>query len=265
MKVLRNYPLKVAIKKLFAIILFHLPFLLHNKYYLINYYGGKIYLNVKESKMMCSRFFGVYEYWKTQLFLDLVEEGMNIVDVGVNKGYFSLLFAKLMKDRGKVLSFEPEPNNCLWFRKSIEANRYGCIKLFQYALSNKEGSANFYRGEKSGWGSLFLDNVATEKEFITILTRKLDNVLKDEGIDKVDIIKIDVQGADLLVLKGAEKTLKMGNTKIVMDVDVRSLEERNQLSDFLKSCGFEIFRIGKELVSIEKIDEKTNEIYAIKA
>jgi FkbM family methyltransferase len=240
-----------------------LAFLLPTTDFLIRYRGGKIYLNLKESRWMMERAFSVYEFWKTKLFLNVVRQGMIIVDVGVNRGYFSLLFAKLMNDKGKVLSFEPNPTSCFWFRKSIQANRYKCIKLFQYALSDKEGSAPLYCGTYSGSSSLF-PSLHTKKETITVKTRKLDNVLKDEGIDKVDILKIDVEGADLLVLKGAERLLKRQNIKLAMDVDVKSSQVRNQLFDFLKSCDFEVFSIGKELAPIRKIDKRTREIYAVK-
>jgi len=263
-KTFKEYPSSmIVLKKLLSRRLSRMAFLLPNTYFLIRYCGGKIYLNLRESAMMMDRALGIYEYWKRKIFLNTVKEGMTIVDIGVNKGYFSLLFAKLMNDRGKVLSFEPDPDNCFWVRKSIQANGYRCIELFQYALSDKEGSVTFYLGKKSGWGSVFPSSL-TEEKAITVKTRKLDNVLKEEGMNKVDIIKIDVQGADLLVLKGAETTLKRQNIKLAMDVDVKSLGERNQLFDFLESCGFKIFRIGKELTPIEKIDEKIKDIYAMK-
>lgn len=215
---------------------------------------------------MMNRALSVYEYWKTKLFFNIVREGMTCVDVGANKGYYSLLFAKLMNDKGKVLSFEPNPNNCFWFKKSTQANNYKCIKLYQCALSDREGSATFYLGKKSDWGSLFFsrDAAAPEKKQITVKTRKFDKVLKEEGINTVDIIKMDVEGADLLVLKGAEGTLKKYDIKLAMDVHVQSSEEKNQLFDFLESCGFKIFAIGRELSPIEKTDEKTKDIYAMK-
>jgi FkbM family methyltransferase len=259
MKTLMDY----KVRKYLSGKLSRMAFLLPSTDFLIRYRGGKIYLKLKESRWMMERAFSVYEFWKTKVFLDIVRQGMTIVDVGVNRGYFSLLFAKLMNDKGKVLSFEPNPSSCFWFRKSIQSNGYKCIKLFQYALSDKEGSATLYRGTYSGSSSLF-PSLHTKKETITVKTRKLDNVLKDEGIDKVDILKIDVEGADLLVLKGAERLLKRQNIKLAMDVDVKSSQERNQLFDFLKSCDFEVFRIGKELVPIRKIDKRTREIYALK-
>lgn len=264
MRTLRDYPSNVIfLKQYLSRRLSRMAFLLPNTYFLIRYSGGKIYLNLKESRWMRQRALGVYEYWKTRLFFSIVKEGMTIVDVGANKGYFSLLFAKLMNDKGEVLSFEPDPDNCFWFRRSVQANGYRCIRLFQYALSDKEGSATFYRGRKSGWGSLFPSS-STTKGAITVNTRKLDNVLRDEGIDKVDIIKIDVEGGDLLVLKGAKRTLKKGSLKLAMDVNVKSLEDRNRLFDFLKSCSFEIFGIGKELTPIRKMGVRNNEIYALK-
>jgi len=254
------------LKKLLSIGLSRAAFLLPNRYFLINYYGGKICLDLKESVAMMNRALGVYEYWKTKLFFNIVREGMTCVDMGANKGYYSLLFAKLMNDKGKVLSFEPNPNNCFWFKKSIQANNYKCIKLYQCALSDREGNATFYLGKKSGWGSLFFSRYAAtpEKKTITVKTRKFDNILKEEGINTVDIIKIDVEGAELLVLRGAERILKRQRIKLAMEVDVKSLEEGNQLFNFLESCGFRIFRVGKELAPIEKIDEKTKEIYAMK-
>jgi len=260
---MKSIPKNFFFKKCLSRTLSRISFLLPDKYFLISYFGGKIYLNLKESRMMMARALGVYEYWKTRLFFNKIIEGMTIIDVGVNKGYFSLLFAKLMNGKGKVLSFEPEPINCLWFKKSIQANKYQCIKLFQLALSDKEGNISFYRGKKSGWGSLFPSKYMKD-EVITVKTRKLDSVLKDEGITKVDIMKIDVEGADILVLKGAEKTLKKCNLQLVMDVDVKSVEKRNKLFDFLESCGFKIFSIGKELTPIKKIDERIKDIYAIK-
>ena len=90
---------------------------------------------------------------------------------------------------------------------------------------------------------------------MTVRTRMLDRVLDDEHIRDVHIIKMDVEGSDLLVLRGAEHTLKSSNVSLLMDVDVFSNVEREELFELLNSCGFKIYRIGKELKPIEKADE----------
>jgi FkbM family methyltransferase len=75
-----------------------------------------------------------------------VKEDRTILDIGGHEGYYSILFARLMKDRGRVLAFEPDPYNFEWLRKNIEANGYKSIELHEYALSDKEGDATFYTG-----------------------------------------------------------------------------------------------------------------------
>ncbi|MFB0562751.1 MAG: FkbM family methyltransferase [Candidatus Lokiarchaeia archaeon] len=196
------------LKKALAKIFIKKDIFLPNKHFLVNYCGGKIYLTL-EGSMMTKGVIGVYEYWKTKLFFNLIKEGMTCIDAGAHKGYFSLLFAKLMNDKGKVLSFEPHPENCFWFRQSTQVNNYKCIKLCPYALSDDEGTTTFYPGKTKGVGSLFYNhNRSIKQKQLTVKTRKLDNALKEEGITNVDIFKIDVEGAELLVLKGAENILK---------------------------------------------------------
>ncbi len=208
---------------------------------------------------------GVYEYWKSKLFFNLIKEGMTCIDVGAHKGYFSLLFAKLMNDKGKVLSFEPLPENCFWFRQSTQVNNYKCIKLYPYALSDGEGTATFYLGNTSGRGSLFSDhNASITQKPLTVKKRKLDNVLKDEGIDNVDILKIDVEGAELLVLKGAANILKKSkNVKIFIDIDVKDKETKKQIFEFLNLCGFQMYKIGKKLKPIKRVDKISKDTYGL--
>src|SRR5262245_25241322 len=92
--------------------------------------GGTIYLDIGESKMMRARALGRYESKKMSLVRNWLEPGATFIDVGSNKGDFTLLAAKVVGSDGRVLSFEPEPNNCYWIRKSIEANRYENIRLY---------------------------------------------------------------------------------------------------------------------------------------
>ena len=262
----KKYPfsalLRFALSRYF---LPNVPFLLPDKHIPFRYFGGSIYLNLKESSMMRDRALGVYEYWKTRLFMELIEPGMTVVDVGANKGYFSLLFARLMKDKGKVLSFEPDPESRCWLERSIELNGYTSIKLYSYALSDRDGKSIFYPGKVSSLGSLFFfSNMnAEDRKPFTVETRKLDTILKKEEIENVDLIKIDVEGADLLVLHGARKTLKNENVKLVMDIDVMDEKKRQEILSFLASLDFKIYSIGKKLKPVKTVkDLGCNDIYA---
>jgi len=267
MNTLRCPRFENGIRRILLKCLDKLSFLLPNKHFPIRYSGGIIYLNLKESGRMRQRALGLYEEWKTRLFSEIVKEGMIIIDAGANKGYFSFLSARLMNDKGRVLSFEPYPENCFWIKKSIKANNYNCIKLYQCALSDKEGFATFYPGKKSGHGSLiFLPGTAEpEKKPLKVKTRKLDNILKEEGIDDVDIVKIDVEAADLLVLRGAENFLKKSKkVKLVMDVDVQDSKEKKELFELLHSCGLQIYKIDRKLIHVKEADELIQEMNSMK-
>ena len=251
---LREYPLGVGIKMLAARLAFlvPLPFLLPDRRFLLNDQGGRMYQQLNSCPIYWDVALGTYEYWKTRLFSELVKEGMTILDIGANEGYYSTLFARLMHDKGRVLAFEPDPDNSQWLKKNISVNGYQCIELHEYALSDREGDTTFYPG--GGVGSLVhnpspLAYFHGPSEPVTVRTRTLDNVLREANIKNVDLMKIDVEGADLLVLKGAKRTLETMNVRILMDVDVRG-DERRELFDLLKSCGFSLYRIGKDLKPI---------------
>jgi FkbM family methyltransferase len=252
---LRAYPPTVGIKILLARLAFvvPLPFLLPDKHYLLNHQGSRMYRQLNSCPIYWDVALGTYEYWKTRLISDLVKEGMTILDIGANEGYYSLLFARLMRDRGRVLAFEPDPGNAQWLRRNITANGYQCIEVHEYALSDGEGQATFYPG--GGVGSLVhtaspLAYFHSPSEPVTVRTRTLDNVLREASIKNIDLMKIDVEGADLLVLKGAQHTLKTTNVRILMDVDVNG-DERAELFDLLRSCGFSLYRMGKHLKPVE--------------
>lgn len=245
---IKGYPLPVAARIAGSRAVRRLRPALPDRYRLYRAPGGRIYLNLRESNMMVDRAFGVYEHWKTELLREMLKPGMTCVDVGVNKGYFSLLMARLTGAGGRVLSFEPDPENRRWIERSISENGYSSIQLFPWALSDAEGEATFYPGRKSGWGSLHhVESQADpERQPFTVPLRRLDAVLPELGVGAPDVIKIDVEGADLQVLRGATGVLDAG-TRVVMDVDVREREEKEELFSIFSDRGYRIYDIGATL------------------
>ncbi len=255
----------IKLKALLVDILWKLSFIIPDKYFLIKFRGGKIYLNLRESPMMLQRAFGVYEPYKFKLFSNLVKKNMTVIDVGANKGCFSLLSAKLMGDCGRVLSFEPEPENCSWILRSIKVNNYKSISLFQLALSDSDGTAELYIGEKSGFHSLLPQLDKPKPEKMTVIQKRLDTVLSENKISKVDLIKIDVEGAELQVLKGAVEIIKQNNNlKIILDLHPQKGVDIYEIYDFLLKYGYKLYRIGKEITPIKDTDQNIKELVAIK-
>ncbi|MGE5442940.1 MAG: FkbM family methyltransferase, partial [Bacteroidota bacterium] len=130
-------------------------------------------------------------------------------------GDFSLLAQRLVGDGGLVIAVEPEPENCHWIEKSIAANGYHGIRLVEAALSDGEGEATLYLGEKSGWHTLAPGQEGSCGE-VRVRTTTLDWLCTD--LPRVDVVKIDVQGAESRVLAGASTTLSRYRPVVLLDV-----------------------------------------------
>ena len=147
-----------------------------------------------------------YEQATTKLFRQLIQPGMVVVDVGANVGYFTLLAAELAGSGGTVYAFEPEPNNYALLKNNIQLNSYSNIQPIETAVSNECGSTQLYlsamdNGSHSIYGTAARGVTGTH----LVATTTLDAFLKGEGWPKVDLVKIDVEGAEIRVLDGMER------------------------------------------------------------
>jgi FkbM family methyltransferase len=217
--------------------------LLPNFYYPYKLEGGRIYLNIKESGMMLRRALRCYELAKHEALRKFLRPGATFIDVGCNKGDFSLLASRLVGPEGRVLSFEPHPENCRWFRKSVARNDYRNIELFELALSDANGTAQLHIGEKSGFHTLLAGKPQREKGIIEVRTRRLDDLLAEIRFDRrVDAIKIDVEGADMHVLRGARKTIAANpNIVVFLDVHPHLGVDPKEVRDYFTGLGLSLF------------------------
>lgn len=215
-----------------------------SRYRAYEFRGGRILLDVTESKMMLARALGRYEVPKHDAIESLLKPGQVFVDVGVNKGDFTLLAAKLVGAGGAVLSFEPEAENCKWIRQSIELNGYKNARLFELALSDENGSAQLFIGKKSGWHTLLPNQKNADQGAVTVKTQTLDSLLSEQDFTRpIDMMKIDVEGAEVKVLRGARKTIA-GSPNLIMFLDIHPHLGVNpqEVFAFLNELGFNVFQ-----------------------
>ena len=150
-------------------------------------------------------FTGCYELGLSREIQGLSRKGGVFVDVGANLGYYSLLWLNGNKEN-KVIAFEASQRNESSIKENIDANNLnGKIRLFLKAAGDKNGKVFFDAGpqNQTGWGGL--KNNADSRT-VEIDMVRLDDILKNESY--IDVIKIDVEGADFLVIKGCEQLLR---------------------------------------------------------
>jgi FkbM family methyltransferase len=159
-------------------------------------------------------------------YVDLLRPGSVVLDIGANIGLYSLLGSETIEKAGKILAFEPEPLTYQALLRNLKLNKSDNVKTFPIALSDHQGRIRLsvpteVRAQYSyGDSYLSIDPAKHDDPAAPIECRRLDDVLADEGIDHVDLIKIDVEGAEHLCLKGAERLLS-GSSKpvILMECD----------------------------------------------
>lgn len=140
----------------------------------------------------------------------LLRPGMTVLDIGAHHGLYTLLASKGVGRHGKVLAFEPSPRECLRLQKHLRVNRCKNVSVEPYALGRECGETDFFVVEGSrDWGnSLRPPAVPEPTRTVRIPVRKLDDVLAERRLEQVDLIKLDVEGGELGVLRGARRILQ---------------------------------------------------------
>lgn len=193
-------------------------FLNANQYRLYSPDSYKIYLNITESPMMYDRAVGVYESYTFDSIRSRIQPGMTFIDVGANKGDYTLFTGHLIGESGKVIAVEPVPENIHWFNKSLAENDLENVTLVDAALSDENGHATFQLGERSGWGSVIPGKDEPEAGTIRVRTVTLDSLVPELELDRVDALKIDVEGGEVEVIRGAEETIDRFRPMIWLDI-----------------------------------------------
>ena len=149
---------------------------------------------------------------------------------------------------GRVVSFEPNPETLKVLRENAAANSGANISIQPVAATDREQALTLYASSavNSGASSLARENAEiggpdSARAYKT-LGRRVDDVVRELGITRVDAVKIDVEGAELLVLKGAAETLKKYHPKVVLEVDAQHLAafkvKPADLTAFFKEAGY---------------------------
>lgn len=166
--------------------------------------------------------FGRPEEQVVQAEIEHLSEGMTFVDVGANVGRYTLLAAKCVGDRGRVIAFEPDPHTYGALQKSVEINGLDQITISDVAVSDVDGQGNLLTGADPGWSTLQCDWLShmqhgqlSDIAQNTVQLSKLDTLLKNMDTD-VDLLKIDVEGGEMNVLLGAHELLDSGTIKRIV-------------------------------------------------
>jgi len=144
--------------------------------------------------------------------LSEVREGMVVLDVGANIGYYTVQFARISGPTGRVIAFEPNPVMVAELKANIELNHLSNVQVEPIALFNCNGEADFYcpptGREANGTLVQFPDEMLKIEKVLKVKTKTLDDFVRKADLRFVDFMKVDVEGAERSVFQGAAETLR---------------------------------------------------------
>jgi FkbM family methyltransferase len=154
------------------------------------------------------RLFGIHEPAATDAYLEKLSPGDHVLDVGSNLGYYLLLAAHRVGTGGRVLGFEPAPGVYEILERNVQRSPYKNVRVSQAAMGAKSGTLEFFESEVPNWGSVFQDSRLQQTRSTTVKARTVDEVVRENPDFRPKALRMDVEGAELMVLQGAREVLE---------------------------------------------------------
>lgn len=200
---------------------------------------------------------GDYETHLSGFHKRVVKPGMTVVDIGANVGFYTMLFASLVGERGRVLAFEPNSENCRILLLTIAANNFHQVTLFPFALA--EEMAALYFTPAIGSNGLVLPGrkeTLLDPNCVVVPSMRLDAVVSGQ----VDLIKADIEGAEYRALRGAEAIIRRCHPIVTTELSLEMLSRVSGIHgpEFLKwmqGFGYRAYLLGKDGAAVEAIDD----------
>jgi len=165
----------------------------------------------------------------------LVKPGNVVIDAGANVGYYSLLIAKWMRGEGAVHAFEPFPETARRFERNLKLNPHlqPIVRLHRSALSDFTGKLSMKVPDQENQGCNYLEKGGDEVSVTT-----LDAFCEKEGLNRVDLLKIDVEGSEVALLRGAEQTIGRFHPVLMIEANPSTLQRFGYTSrDLIEGIG----------------------------
>ena len=213
------------------------------------------------------------EYEPTEMFWasQYIKKGDTVVDLGAHDGLYSLLFSELVGEHGKVISVEPNPSQISRLKDTARFNEITNVEIVSEAASDSVGIAelNVSSKQHSGHSTLggFIYSDGSSNEVIAVSTNTLDNIFVKNKLNKVNFIKIDIEGYEIRALRGMARILSEYNPVILCEVLDEALElaggSRKELLGLLVGYGYSCKAVNRETGLLCSLESLPNSEYII--
>jgi len=180
--------------------------------------------------------FKTHEPLTTKLLSKELKKDMVCLDVGGNIGYYTLFESNIVGENGKVIAIEPSPPNFQHLKKNLEIQNTKNVDAYNFAAGDKDGDINFLIYKESNGSFTIPDGETTDLpgEIIKVQAKRLDTFLDELKINRVDFVRMDVEGYESHIIEGMKKTMELFKPMFQIEVHA-SLLGKDGTKNFLKT------------------------------
>lgn len=211
--------------------------------------GGKMLLDLGDSQQRHLYYCGFYERRSIACLARFLRPGDTFVDIGANVGYFTIWAARRLQPAGRVFSFEPNPQAYARLAANVSANEFTNVVLFNTAVGERESTACLTANRHDTATSYLVSGDGLEVAgCVRVPVRSLDSCLAEVGAPRVSLVKMDAEGSEPAILRGAERTLAC-RPRLLVEVDEMRLERAGssarELLATLAALGYAPYEVGR--------------------
>jgi FkbM family methyltransferase len=186
---------------------------------------------------------GTNELPVQQALASCLKPGDTFYDIGANVGFFTVIGAKLVGASGRVYAFEPVRENVAIIQRNIKLNNFHNVTVLEKAVSSSTGQGELLLAEYAGGHTLLTAGTPPDvRGVMRVDLVAIDDLVAQQTLPPPDVVKIDVEGAELDVLHGMSQTLQHFQPTIIYEVDDSDREsfkrKRQDIEEFIRSIGY---------------------------
>jgi len=193
---------------------------------------------------------GWFEHESVERVRRLVRPGMTVIDIGAHVGYYTRLLSEWVGPTGRVLAFEPNPDNFAVLQHNLAPHRYHNVELMNSAVGDRDCVLSLYVSPGNSNHSV-IPGYTEAESVLSVPCVRLDSFLAERGIERVGFVKSDTEGAEPLVLAGMQRVAECSpDLHLLIEVNPAALRCGNvEPEEFLRrvrQMGFEIEAIPSD-------------------
>lgn len=216
----------------------------------IHNFDGDLTISVNRASYVTSAIYwrGHHSTHIAKFLQDYLRPDMTFVDVGANMGELTLVAGKRLEN-GRVLAFEPVPDIFEELSRNVAINNLLCVELFNIGLFQTTDSLPIFRLQDVNFGTIndgvpSLFSTGNDRQEVMVPLRRFDDVARECNLQRLDVMKIDVEGAEIMVLRGAEASIKRFRPIIITELSDENFQRAGYTSDdvisYLKCFDYDV-------------------------